>query len=186
MSRRSDLLDRGAFERALGLLARVGRPRPDGTLPEIRDEHSGVASARETLRTEYGVRDGWDRRALDQIIDSARLSVNAARRWTDPSPASQVPPLSRLPCPEEPDGRCRGRYQVTGYIEVVDPSTGGAVRVPFVIRSTDRPTRGSIGTLAIQAAISSAGWRQYDGAGNINTATARVGTLIVTSISGRE
>lgn len=186
MSRRSDLIDRGAFERALSLLGRIGRPRGNRPPAEIRPDNASVEGVRDRLRSEFRTRDGWDNRALDQIIDSARLSVNAARRWTDPSPSSQVPPLGRLPCPEAPDGRCDGRYQVTGYVEVIDPTTGGRTRVPFVVRSEDRPTRAQIENLALNAALGSAGWRSYDQTGSINPSSARVGTLVITSISGRE
>lgn len=185
MSAVSELMSTGIYERMVQVIGNMRGRNGKPIVGEIGPSQSSYIQTMVKLRQELGLQGQKIVAAYYEIADEARKAVNAARRLDMGDPNAKIPAKTGLPCPDAPDERCDGSIQVTGFIDVTDPTTGVRQRVPFVFRTDDRLTSSEVATRAAQVALSTFSQRGYDKGGQIDPATATTGTVVVTGINAR-
>lgn len=185
MSIRSDLISQGVYDRLVSVIGSLRGPGGRYITGEISPSSPSLTARLVRLRDQLGITGRRQVQAYYELADEARKAVNAARRYERGPGTGPTAGLPQLPCPENPGGRCGDRIEYTGYVVLVDPNTGVSSSVPFVVTSSDPLTRAQIASLASQSAQDDLSSRGYDKGGRIDPATATVGTVTITSISGR-
>jgi hypothetical protein len=179
------LISAGVYERLLASIPGIKDNRGNYLTGLIQSNTVAFNTWRLRLPDRLGITGRTNIGALYALAEEARKAVNAARNFTGNPSRLDLPPVTGLPCPGNPGGRCPEITQVTGYVQVFDPVTGVETNVPFLIRSTDQLSRQQVMDRAAQMALSRTTERQYSKGGVLTPGTSEVGTVTITSISGR-
>lgn len=185
MNWRQRLIQMGVYDRLVSIYSNPRNRDGSPLRGQVPTDH--YPSFQKTLRYYQSLNLGsrYARDAFMALEEEARKAVNAARRWSDQPADRPSNPASRLPCPENPGGRCADRIEYTGWVVVTDPASGVTTRVPFV-HTSDRPlSRNELAAAAWPAVSAAVGNGDYDRGGRVSPQTMQQGELIVASISGR-
>ena len=187
MASRNELLSRGVFERAVSLFGTlVGRDKDPRGPAEIKPDSAAFERAVESLRQEFRINPGVERRLFNELMDGARRSVNAARRFNREQGDPESPALRNVPCRERPGGRCEGNLEVRGFVELYDPETGAKQRVPVILSLYDSPTRSDIASRMALLAFSAVESGEYSKDGMLDPTRAVQGTVVISAIYSRD
>lgn len=173
---RQSIISAGFFDRAIARLSNLG-------VRTIGRSNRDFWRIRRDLSHELNTDDPAMMTALFDVVDSARLAVNAANRI--PGPAGPIPGPAGLPNLDEPRAVGGTTTEVHVIVEMEDPTTGGTARFPLVVSTTVGISRERLNAEAAALASEPEHWQETGRRGEISPETARFVELTIIAVISR-